>query len=169
MHIVISLTQEKKQIKTLFLSQTFQEASTYVKNIKSITFDDDIINITAIRQFPPKEDDLDGYYLVNDDFSIDQFELYRKRTLINKGYLYNSAELEIKEIMTIYITSCDTTSTSVNIQHTPTCATPQLNTTHKINIPIPNNQNGDLVNRSLYNDLLRQMLEKSKLMDKKYN
>jgi hypothetical protein len=164
MHIVISLSKEKKQIKTLYLSQTFQEASLYVQDLKSITVDDNLVNITAIRQFPPKEDDLDGYYLINDDFSIDQFELYRKRTIVNKGYLYNSADLEIKEIMTIFITSCDLTTP----QLTPNpIYTPQLTPSAKITIQ--NKQNGDLINRSVYNDILRQMIEKSKLIDKKCN
>lgn len=166
MHIVISLSKEKNQIKTLFLSQTFIEATAFIEDLKSISVNNEIVNITSIRKFPPKEDDHDGYYLVHNNFSGDQYDLFSKKTIINKGYFYNSAELEIKEIMTIFITCCNftqNTESSLNNNHSLLTITPSK--TNKSSIIKP----GDLIDRYQYNKILIEMIEKSKLIDKKIN
>jgi hypothetical protein len=157
MHIVISLSKKKGQLKALFLSDTFAEAESFVQDLKSIKVNSETINITAVRKFPPGENDHDGYYLVHDDFSADTYNLYSKRTIINKGYFYNSAELEIKEIMNITITSC-TSNSKQNITHV-SLQNPQHSVTSSIINPF-NQQSGNLINRSVYNNILRQMLEK---------
>ena len=159
MHIVTSLSTEKKQIKTLYVSQTFSEAQTFVENLKSVQLNGETVNVTASRKYPPGEDDHDGYYLVSGDVTTDHFELFSKKTLISRGYVWNGVEQEIKPVLSIYITyynsrqheNCSEISRSFN---RTTASVPSGNSKLK--------ESGDLVDRSVYNAMMSQLLEKVK-------
>lgn len=159
MHIVISLSFEKKQIKTLFVSQTFGESQKFVENLKSIKIGEEIINITAVRKYPPKENDHDGYYLVSDQIISDQYDLFSKKTLISHGYIWNEINLEIKPVLSVHINYYNSHEKDSN---------PPVNL--PINLPIskPIRQNpfttksADLINRNVYDEMMLQFINKVK-------
>jgi len=163
MYIVTSLSSEKQQIKTLYVSQTFSESQDFVEDLKSIQIGDETINITAVRKYPPKEDDHDGYYLIRDQIIGDQYDIFSKKTLIAKGYVYNSIDQEIKPVLTIYITSYYNREDN-QITNNPMANNPISN--HLPSRPPRKNPfsiaSGDLINRAVYNEMMSQLQQKFK-------
>ena len=90
---------EEKQItiECLEISNKLIDALDYINNLKHISvFCEDIILNNVIHNEPITNKDLDGYYLVVDDENTRKFNIYEKNSTVNKGYIYNSVDIDIK-------------------------------------------------------------------------
>lgn len=104
MYIVNSFHPEDKRIKTIYVSETsFSDAKNFIENLKSFKVEKDIINITSLREDIPTDSDTDGYYMIRDSCDSNHYDLYQKKTNIHRGYIYNSASVEINKIVSFFI------------------------------------------------------------------
>lgn len=92
---------------------TSNDCINYINNITKIYVNPENYYIVTKTQYtPPTEDDIDGLYLINkntensDDIDK-QFNIYLKQTKQQKGYMYNSYDINIKHIGIINICSYD--------------------------------------------------------------
>lgn len=70
----------------------YNNAKSYILNdMKTITINDNTFTILQIIDKKPTEFHIDGYYLVSNETKT-KFDIYLKKTIIRKGYIYNSVE-----------------------------------------------------------------------------
>jgi len=82
-------------------TRSLMEANNFVKNMSKIQLKTKRYTINDILKKTPTESDMDGYYLVNaqdDDDLKDTFYIYQKICNINKGYMFNSIDMNINKL-----------------------------------------------------------------------
>ena len=72
-----------------------KDAEIYINSINEI-YISKVERIVGVLNTQPTEDDMDGMWLVRDEINTLRYHIYQKKTSINKGYIYNSADVNIK-------------------------------------------------------------------------
>ena len=82
------------------------EAVNFINHLKHINiFCEDIILNNPIKKEPVNNKDVDGYHIIYDDENSQKYNIYLKKSSLNKGYLYNTVDIDIKYIGFIEIIS----------------------------------------------------------------
>lgn len=90
------LEEKKITIECLEMVKKLTNALEYINNLKHITiFCEDIILNNEIHNEPITNKDIDGYHLVVDDENTRKFNIYEKKSIVNKGYIYNTVDINI--------------------------------------------------------------------------
>lgn len=104
------LIEKQITIKPLGLFYDKLDALEYISELKLLdVFCEEIELSHKIKKEPISNKDIDGYHLVVDDENTHKFNLYFKKTSLDKGYIYNSVKIDIDFIGFIEITNHDNT------------------------------------------------------------
>lgn len=101
----------EKQITITPLSVFYDklDALEYISNLTLLdVFCEEIELSHKIKKEPVSNKDIDGYHLVVDDENTQKFNLYFKKTSLDKGYIYNSVKIDIDFIGFIEINNYST-------------------------------------------------------------
>lgn len=95
----IDLINKQITVNILNICKKKKEAINYIKNLKTIEIFSEEINIyPEIKKKPLTNKDTDGYHLIIDDKNIHKYNIYYKNTSVDKGYIYNSINININYI-----------------------------------------------------------------------
>ena len=75
------------------------EARHYINNFDYVIVNNNKCVISRIVEEKPTDKDDDGYYLVKNDIVENRVDIYKKKTKLIEGYLYNSYEIKIEKIV----------------------------------------------------------------------
>jgi hypothetical protein len=90
------LDENKITIECLEMYNKLVDAIEFVNNLKHISiFCEDVIINNEIHTDPITNKDIDGYHLVVDDENSRKYNIYEKKSNINKGYIYNTVDINI--------------------------------------------------------------------------
>ena len=92
------------------------EARHYIANMEYIIHNNAKCIITKVGETKPNDKDDDGYYLLINKDNEDRVDIYRKKTKLLEGYLYNSYEIKIEKIAFFEIQYFDKTVNENEIQ-----------------------------------------------------
>lgn len=94
------------------------EAINFINQLKHISiFCEDIILNNLIKKVPVNNKDVDGYHIVYDDKNTQKYNIYFKKSSLNKGYLYNTVDIDIKYVGFIEIVNYKPTTKRINISN----------------------------------------------------
>ena len=82
----------KIEVDTIF--NKIGEARHYINNLETIIVNKEKCIITKVLDRKPTDKDDDGYYLVKNINVENRVDIYKKKTKLVEGYLYNSYEIE---------------------------------------------------------------------------
>lgn len=90
------LIEKQITIKSLGLFYDKIDALEYISNLTLLdVFCEEIELSHKIKKGPVSNKDIDGYHLVVDDENTQKFNLYFKKTSLDKGYIYNTVKIDI--------------------------------------------------------------------------
>ena len=96
------------------------EAINFINQLKHISIlYEDIILTNPIKKEPINNKDVDGYHVIYDDENTHKYNIYLKKSSLNKGYLYNTVNIGIKYIGFIEIINYNP-KTEIEINKTET-------------------------------------------------
>ena len=91
--------EKKITCECLKMVNRLSDAIDYINNLKNINvFCEDVIIIDDIHNNPISNKHVDGYHLVVDDENTRKFNIYEKKSTLNKGYIYNSVDININYV-----------------------------------------------------------------------
>jgi hypothetical protein len=85
------------------------EALDYIHNFEYVVVDNKKCVISKIIDDKPTPKDDDGFYLVINNNVENRVDIYKKKTKLLEGYLYNSYEIKIEKIIFFEIKFVDKT------------------------------------------------------------
>ena len=90
------LVEKQTDIKCLGMYNNLSDSIDYINNLKHINIlSEDIIINNEITKKSVNNKDIDGYHLIMDDTNSRRFNIYIKTSELNKGYIYNSVDINI--------------------------------------------------------------------------
>lgn len=84
------------------------EARHYIQTFEYVICNGDKCVINTIKDDKPTDKDDDGYYLIKNNNIDNRVDIYKKKTKLIEGYLYNSYEIKIEKILFFEIKFFDT-------------------------------------------------------------
>jgi hypothetical protein len=133
------------------------EAVNFINQLKHISiFCEDIILSNPIKNEHVNNKDVDGYHIIYDDENTQKYNIYFKKSTLNKGYVYNTVDIDIK-----YIGFIEIISYKPNIKKIDIC-TPIYN---KYNTGIKQDENIKNDIKEKYIDKISSSMIKSVLAD----
>ena len=94
MSYYLALLSINDKTSVIGIHPTLYQARNMVKNTSKLPFD---ITVTSIKKSIPSEDNMDGYYLISEENDENVYFLYKKKTQILKGWIYNSIDVQINK------------------------------------------------------------------------
>tara|TARA_Y100001970_G_scaffold206712_1_gene251740 strand:+ start:9945 stop:10442 length:498 start_codon:yes stop_codon:yes gene_type:complete len=85
------------------------EARNYINNIEYVVINNDKCVINKVVSEKPTDKDDDGYYLVKNDIVENRVDIYKKKTTLLEGYIYNSYDIKITKMVFYEIKYVDKT------------------------------------------------------------
>lgn len=92
------LIDKQISIQCLAIYDKLYKALYHINNLENIYLNLAPENIINITNKIPTNKDVDGIYLINDDENSHKFNVYKKKSELNSGYIYNSVEININYI-----------------------------------------------------------------------
>tara|TARA_Y100001970_G_C14204081_1_gene842855 strand:- start:1739 stop:2278 length:540 start_codon:yes stop_codon:yes gene_type:complete len=115
------------------------EARHYIANMEYIIHNNAKCIITKVGETKPNDKDDDGYYLLINKDNEDRVDIYRKKTKLLEGYLYNSYEIKIEKIAFFEIQYFDKTVNENEIHTATTIITKNENSYISRKYELPKN------------------------------
>ena len=106
----------KIEIDTIF--NKLGEARHYITNFEYVVINNEKCVISKVVEQKPTDKDDDGYYLVKNTNVADRVDIYKKKTKLIEGYLYNSYEIKIAKIVFYEIKFFDKTINVNEVRNT---------------------------------------------------
>lgn len=94
MSYYLALLSINDKTSVIGIHNTLNQVRNMVKNISKLPFD---ITVLSIMKSIPTDDNMDGYYLISNENDENMYFLYKKKTQILKGWIYNSIDLQINK------------------------------------------------------------------------
>ena len=107
------------------------EARHYINNFDYVVVNKKKCVISRIVEEKPTDKDDDGFYLVKNDIVENRVDIYKKKTKLIEGYLYNSYEIKIEKLVFFEIKYVDRAMDEKQI--TEVCDTLQKNISPNFN------------------------------------
>ena len=106
----------KIEIATIF--NKLGKARHYITNFDYVVINNEKCVISKVVEQKPTVKDDDGYYLVKNTNVADRVDIYKKKTKLIEGYLYNSYEIKIEKIVFYEIKFFDKTININEVRNT---------------------------------------------------
>ena len=101
--VIISPKVDNYEVTVDNIFNSLLDVERYINNMTYIDVDSKTRILhpieTPIGTEIPTEDDPDGYYIVKNTQKENRYDIYEKQTKLDKGYIYNSINQTIKQIM----------------------------------------------------------------------
>ena len=94
MSYYLALLSINDKTSIIGIHNTLNKVRNMVKDISKLPFD---ITVSSIMKSIPTEDNMDGYYLISNENDENMYFLYKKKTQILKGWIYNSIDVQINK------------------------------------------------------------------------
>ena len=85
------------------------EARDYINNIEYVVINNNKCVINKVVNEKPTDKYDDGYYLVKNDIVENRVDIYKKKTTLLEGYIYNSYDIKITKMVFYEIKYVDKT------------------------------------------------------------
>ena len=142
----------KIEVDTIF--NKIGEARHYINNLETIIVNKEKCVITKVLERKPTDKDDDGYYLVKNINIDNRVDIYKKKTKLIEGYLYNSYEIKIEKIVFYEIKFFDKTINVNDVRTTCSNFNKELR---------PNSNKSYVLPVDLLEELKEKLAKKSKI------